>query len=65
LKNHKLFFDYFKKEKLQLEKKRMRLGQKYFKTKKSITYISQEEKKTSINIYFIIQPFFHFKASKQ
>jgi predicted aldo/keto reductase-like oxidoreductase len=36
----------------------LRLGQKYFKTKKSITHISQEEKKTSINIYFIIQPFF-------
>ena len=41
------------------------LAKSILKQKKSITHISQEEKKTSINIYFIIQPFFHFKASKQ
>ena len=41
------------------------LAKSILKQKKSITHISQEEKKTSINIYFIIQPFFHLKASKQ
>ena len=41
------------------------LAKSILKQKKSITHISQEEKKTSINIYFIIHPFFHFKASKQ
>ncbi len=36
----------------------LRLGQKYFKTKKKYYSYKSRRKKTSINIYFIIQPFF-------
>ena len=40
------------------------LAKSILKQKKYYSYKSRR-KKTSINIYFIIQPFFHLKASKQ